>query len=907
MKKAASISLLFLLLFSGAMGQNGKLKRGNALFERGEYEQSIEWYAAGLKKDKDEASMKRMITACMANRKYELAEQWLAELTTDLGLDPKYYFYYGQVLLTNGKPEEARKWFFAYGSEGGDQEIADGYIALIDQTLRSAPDLSKSSVEPVPFNSPFTEFGAQWYGDGIAFASERRNFSKGLRHRSLETETPLLNLYTVEQINEATWTKPKPLERSLNSTQHEGPAVFSPDGNRMYLNRSQKIPRGGKESGGPALGLYTSDLVKGKWSKPAPLTFSDASATYLHPAISPDGKWLFFAADLAGGEGGFDLYKAALLENGVGNPISLGSAVNTPFDEFFPVFHESGRLFFATTGHPGYGGLDLFETRPSGNHWTTPRNLDQPLNSQWDDFHLLLNAERTEGFLATNRTGKNLNDDLFKCWIQQIEFDECPPEASTPLCYRYEEKGTGEALPYQLIYEWSFGDGNIARGVTAQHCYQDYGSYQITLTAIDSLTGEPLFSQAHYQLQVEPPSGAIITLGDNQPGAGTVRFHARNTSLPGYTIEGYYWDVGAGFQPGGVESEGSFEVPGTAEVKLGIVAFNEQELVEERFCVSKEFELGTDEPVTQAVQPEQGQVVLEFSVVELRKPEFRIQLGTSTERVALDDPVFKDLDGVIEVVDNGLYRYYYDVYGTRNDALKKISDYRGMGFTRAVVMTFEEQELKSPRIFRENWLPDREVVVMKPEKTLLRWKNVNDNQVMLEEQVELAKMDSLLRTPHRRRYLPFQEPDYFFPLDFNLNRFNRTDPLKKSGNFRLASLSQIANNQIPVYFNNLFYEPDAYRVPTGAWQEIFRITRFLLENPWLSIEVIGHTDGIELGGNRTALRRASEVAQFLVLSGCPVSSVKLSSAGATLPLTAPVDKPSMALNRRVSFRIKIVE
>ena len=912
MGKAKVISLLFVLGFvcSVSFSQNSKIKRGHALFAGSEFEKAIEWYEAGLKKERDTQAMKNLVTACIANRKYEKAEYWFSQLTTELGLEPQYYFYYGQTLMTNGKPEEARKWFAAYGSEGGDLALANGFVALIDEMERVAPDVSSASVEALPFNSDYTDFGATVYGDGVVFASERWNFSRGTMHKSRETETPLLNLYYVEQgEKEDSWSKPKPMDRRINTTLHEGPAAFSPDGSRMYLNRSNRISLLGKSPEGPVLGLYVSEMGKKKWEKPELIDFPNKEADYLHPAVSPDGKWLYFAANLPGGEGGYDLYKCAIRENDFGDPVHLGPQVNSPFDELFPHVQE-GRLYFASNGHPGYGGLDLFVARQDGEQWAGPRNMGQPVNSQWDDFSLSLNEDCTEGFLASNRGEKNLNDDLYQCWLKEVEFEQCPPEAASPLCYKYVEKGTQEDLPYQLIYEWSFGDGETARGVTARHCYQSYGTYLVTLTAIDSLTGEPLFSQAHYRLNVAPPAGPVITLADEMEKEGNLVFNAQETTLPGYNIEGYYWDFGAGFQQGGAIVEETFTHPGKITVKLGIVAFNEKKMREERFCVSKDFNIGGEvgSQVANAVNPDTGQVAIEFSVVQLKRPEFRIQLGTSTERVALDDPVFQGMRNIVEVEEDGIFRYFYDSYENQDSALSDIIRYRKAGFPRAVAMTFAEGQLKSPRIFRENWLPDREVaLVPKPNKTLLKWKDMVSSEVLIEDLVDLKKIDSLVASPNKNRYLSFQDPSKFFPLDFNLNLYNRTDPLKKDREFKLASLAGISDKQVPVVFKEIYFESGTYSVPSGAWQELFRITRFLLENPQFKIEIIGHTDGVEVSGLRMALRRASSVAQFLVLSGCRASSVKLRSVGARFPLVPNSSERNKKLNRRVEFRILTFE
>lgn len=890
-----------------ARGQNSKIRYADELFARSEYLKAIDWYEAGLKKnpqgeDRNTKAMQRLVRACLATRKYDKAEYWLGQLNTELGLDPAWYFHYGQVLLTNGKPEEARKWFYAYGAEGGKSSLANGFMELIDELQKRDPLRENISVETLPFNAKYTDFGPQWYQEGLIFTSGRREVRKGVMRRSAETGTPLLDIYYVKE--DESWSKPKPLIRSGKHKQHKGPGTFDPEGEVLYLNQSQRQVRWGKKSKGPELGIYTTQAKGKKWTKPQAIPFPDTDADYLHPSVSADGKWLYFAANLPGGAGGFDLYRCAVQSEGYGQPEWLGPSINTPFDELYPFAHGSDRLYFASYGHPGYGGLDLFESRMSGESWSTPVNMGMPLNSRWDDFSLVLDPGRKSGFFASNRTDQNFNDDLFQCWVELEEFEDCPEATLVPLCYKYSEEGTEDELPYQLIYSWSFGDGTSALGAKARHCYETYGDYIVELSVIDSTTGEPIFSQARYQLSIPPPTGPAIQITDETLAAGELHFSAASTTLPGYSLEGYYWDWGSGFQAGGPEEVATFTGPGEHTVKLGIVAFDPLQLEEKRFCVSKTFTLDSEVVEEVVSVPGKDPSIIQFSLVPLKQPEFRIQLGTSAQRVSLEHPVFKGLVNVYEVEDNGVFRYFVGGFSDKDSALVAVQQFRKLGFPKAVAMTFVNSEIQNSQNFRKNWLPEVEPELQpKPDWTVLKWQNIVSRETVLQEQIRLKRLDSLLSSVNKARYQPFADPDRYYPTDYNLNLFNRTNPLDKGKDFRLISFRELAERKATILFKDIYYARGAYQVPAEAYQELFRITRFLMENPEMQVEVIGHTDGVEPSGDRMAKRRASGAAQFLVLSGCNAANIRVTSGNSQFPLIFSPSPKDQSLNRRVEFRI----
>src|SRR5690606_36598711 len=199
----------------------------------------------------------------------------------------------------------------------------------------------------------------------------------------------------------------------INSKLHEGNFCFSADGATLYVSRSN-FTDGKKEfdiNKNNNIHLYKANFTDGKWSELEKLPFNNSEFSYQHPALSPDGKKLYFSSNQDGGFGGFDLYYVDISGETYGEPINLGAIVNTPNREHFRFISEDDHLLFASNGHLGLGMLENFVSELVDDNFTKPINLGAPLNSRYDDFNLNYH-NKTEGFFASNRNKSN--DDIFK-------------------------------------------------------------------------------------------------------------------------------------------------------------------------------------------------------------------------------------------------------------------------------------------------------------------------------------------------------------------------------------------------------------------------------------------------------------------------------------------------------------
>jgi len=211
------------------------------------------------------------------------------------------------------------------------------------------------------------------------------------------------------------WQRPEPVEGELNSDAEEGVVSFSPDGSTMYLTKARREP-----NAPTGVEIYTSQRSDASWSAPVKLEITaDTLSNYGHPAVSPDGRWLYFASDMPGGSGGYDLWRINLKER-VGSLENMGEFLNTKGDELFPYARTDSVLYFASDGHPGFGGLDLFraELMPSGG-WKV-ENMGAPVNSAADDFGITF-GEGERGFFSSNRGDGRGYDHIYSFELPDLE------------------------------------------------------------------------------------------------------------------------------------------------------------------------------------------------------------------------------------------------------------------------------------------------------------------------------------------------------------------------------------------------------------------------------------------------------------------------------------------------------
>lgn len=211
------------------------------------------------------------------------------------------------------------------------------------------------------------------------------------------------------------WKRPEPVEGELNSEVDEGTPAFTPDGRTMYLSKARREP-----NAHTAVEIYTSQRSDAAWSAPVKYQITaDTLSSYAHPAVSPDGRWLYFSSDMPGGVGGRDIWRVSLVDR-AGSLENLGEWINTPGDEMFPSFRSDSVLYFASNGHPGYGGLDIFRAEMTKSGGWNVTNMGTPVNSASDDFGITF-GEGESGYFSSNRGDNRGYDHIYSFELPDLK------------------------------------------------------------------------------------------------------------------------------------------------------------------------------------------------------------------------------------------------------------------------------------------------------------------------------------------------------------------------------------------------------------------------------------------------------------------------------------------------------
>jgi len=407
---------IFFVITLGVFTACSVEKKATKAFRLGKYQTAIDLVKDMLEKDPDDGRANYLVAESyrLSNRLPE-SEPYYAK-AGGRGVNPdSVKFYYGQALEVNGKYDAARKIWQEVAAEARSEKLkerAQEEIAGLDyiEALEKKENYYRvKNLESV--NSPASEYSPVHLNDELYFTSSRGN---GKVYEA--TGTPFTDIYKVTSkgaiVDLATLA---PLPEGINNESiNDGCITFTPDGKTMVFAKGNS----GKRRGSSDVDLYLSRYRNGAWSEPLPLNINDPEAWDSSPAFSQDGRTLYFASNRKGrgrnmaGYGGTDIYSAVMDSRGRFSRVrNLGPEINTAGNELFPYVAEDSKLYFASDGHPGYGGLDIFVvTRANGK--TVIENLGQPVNSRGDDFGIFLfKADR--GFFTSNRDGGKGDDDIY--------------------------------------------------------------------------------------------------------------------------------------------------------------------------------------------------------------------------------------------------------------------------------------------------------------------------------------------------------------------------------------------------------------------------------------------------------------------------------------------------------------
>lgn len=397
--------------------QDKKTKKAKESFESYSYAPAIESYEDLVDKGySDENIFKNLGDAYYQNANYTEAANWYSKLFAmeDITLDTDYMYRYAQSLKSSKEYEASDVWMQKYQAT----KMAD----VRAQKIANNPDYMKKiennsgryEVKSLSLNSTASDFAPSFKGEQLVFSTAR---DSGTVSRNIHTwnNKPFTNLYAATSSGNGDFGAATKLS-SLNKKTHETSAVFTKDGSTVYFtrNNSENGSFSRDEEGISRLKIYRASLSNGTWNNITELSFNADGYSAAHPALSPDERKLYFASDMEGTIGASDIFVVDLNEDGsMGAPKNLGNNINTEARETFPFVTSSNALYFASDGHPGLGGLDVFATKIDDMDNLYIVNVGKSVNSEQDDFSFIINDETKKGFFASNRDGGLGSDDIY--------------------------------------------------------------------------------------------------------------------------------------------------------------------------------------------------------------------------------------------------------------------------------------------------------------------------------------------------------------------------------------------------------------------------------------------------------------------------------------------------------------
>lgn len=428
--------------------------------------------------------------------------------------------------------------------------------------------------------------------DGILFCSNRKT-NPFLTRKNLEG-IRLYELYFAPFTDEGAPSSPVRFAPNLGRDTNIGPASVTTDGNTLWFTRNYSEGRKLGKKQPNRLGLFAAKRSGTQWGDITPFEYNNPEYNLSFPFVSADGRYLFFCSDMPGGEGKYDIYMSENIEGRWSEPRNLGPEVNSRAAEIHPFLHSSGRLYFASDRPGGMGGLDIWYSNLAYGSWTKPVALAEPVNSDADDFAFYAAQGGLQGYFASNR--RNFNDDIFSFASTIIRWSACDSRQENNYCFEFIEENAlmQDTLKTGFRWEWDFGDGTRAAGITAEHCYAGPGIYDVSLDIVNLITGGIEKRQASYELEITDIEQPVITGPDTVKAGETLILNAGATYLPGWKIDRYYWNFGDETVATGLEVSKVYSLPGRYNVQLIISSKPDAGGVVREVCVCKDIEISAN-------------------------------------------------------------------------------------------------------------------------------------------------------------------------------------------------------------------------------------------------------------------------------------------------------------------------
>lgn len=508
------------MLLTASCGADHYMKKGEKYLALGEYyDAAAEFKTAYNKtspKDKDKRGERAKKLAGCYDR-INSTQKAIAAYRNTIRYnkaDIETHLSFARVLMKNGSYKEAAKEFQLVLDSLPDNELAKTGL-LSAQTAQAEKEAgSRYIVKKMDvFNSRRADYSPMLFGDEYdqLYFTSTRNEAEGDELSGI-TGTKAGDIFVSQKDDKGKWGKPEAIVSGLNTEFDEGACCFTPDQSQMYLTQCTTDPNYPRYAT-----IVTSNRSDAAWGKASALEITrDTLSSYAHPAVSPDGQWLYFTSDMPGGKGGYDIWRVRLTSNGLGGVENLGEPVNTPGNEMFPTFRPNGDLYFSSDGHKGLGGLDIYIAKVDKR--TKKFVLEHPgypLNSYGDDFGMTFEGPHNRGYFSSNRGDGRGWDHIYsfekpeviqtvKGWVYEMDGYELPDA----LVYMIGSDGTNLKLNVK-------GDGSFTQVISPNVDYMMLATCKGFLNHKEELRVKPVTESEEYVLQFPLASIRVPVLIDN--------------------------------------------------------------------------------------------------------------------------------------------------------------------------------------------------------------------------------------------------------------------------------------------------------------------------------------------------------------------------------------------------------
>ena len=562
------------------------------------------------------------------------------------------------------------------------------------------------TVKKAPFSSDkYDEFAPVYYKNGIVFTTNR---NPNLINYSNSQNKGLYKIDFVDTTQAVSWEKAKLFSKELTSKYNDGPVTFTGGNDTIFYSRNLDVSTTLHDVSAPRnkLGIFWSVREGSVWTKPREFRADNEWYNITSPCISPDGKRLYFASDKEGGLGGSDLYYSQWKDGYWNDPVNLGPVINSSGNESYPFINHSGELFFSSDGRQGLGGKDIYFSRMTESGWSTPVPLDPPINSKFDDFGIITDSVMSSGYFSSSRE-KSIDIFQFKTNYQQVFY--AATQKQNQYCFSFIDTGIITIDTARLAFEWDFGDGGRAPGLSANHCFPGSGNYAVSLNVKDKATGKNFFTKLSYAVAIRDFEQPFISSIDASYIGDSIDFDSRKSYLPGSKILSYTWNFGDGTRAQGEKARHAFDKEGEYIINLGLSVRSQVTGLIEKTGTSKKVRILADRQTlsnylveNRPAEPPVGDVrqsgnarvnVISSAEADLAKDAlFFVEVYSSDISIGADNSILKKIPSnyrVDEIYDNISKTYSY-VVDRQMNLMAAYPAYREM-----VALGFEKAKIRA--------------------------------------------------------------------------------------------------------------------------------------------------------------------------------------------------------------------